>query len=194
MILETVYPITGNSMPYKTLITPDHGDTMYTTESEPLNAYKMMLNKFKVDRIKPGNIWVNYSPCPTCTAALLTHYGSCNNNPGSEDAHKKPTIHIARIYNNSKYMNMTESMETFQCLAKLKHEGFDIVPWNWTEFKAPRGDPVFAENCTSLIDKYDGHVNFRSAYNELEKLLMFAKQLGKNPHAGSWCLMHCIHS
>ena len=179
-------------MPLKTLIIPDRdGDTMYTTESEPLEAYQMMLNKFKVNRIKTGNIWVNYSPCPTCTAALLKHYtGNCNNNPGSEDdRNDKPTIHIASIYTKSS--NMTDIMETLQCLARLKHEGFDIVPWNFDEFKAPQGVSVFVDECISVIDTYYGHDNFISAYMNLEKLLMFAKQLGENPHAGSWCTMSC---
>ena len=67
---------------------------------------------------------------------------------------------------------MTDIMETLQCLARLKHEGFDIVPWNFDEFKAPQGVPVFVDECISVIDTYYGHANFISAYMNLEKLCL----------------------
>ena len=177
MILDTVHPVTGNPTPFTTLITPDHGATMYITELNPLIAYQIMLNEFVANNIETDNIWVNYSPCPTCTTALLNHY----NKPEDD----KPTIHVAHVYTESN--KLTQVIESLQCLAKLKHEGFDIVPWNFNEFKAPQGVPVFVDECISDIDTYYGNVNFTSAYMDLERHTIFIQQLSENPHVNSWC-------
>ena len=82
---------------------------------------------------------------------------------------------------------LTQVIESLQCLAKLKHEGFDIVPWNFNEFKAPQGVPVFVDECISDIDTYYGNVNFTSAYMDLERHTIFIQQLSENPHVNSWC-------
>ena len=91
-ILDTVYPLTGYHMPFTTLITPNRGLNMYSTETYfdgPLKAYQVMLNHIKHGTIaKTNNIWTNYPPCPDCIDALITHY----------EQRDKPTIHVARVY------------------------------------------------------------------------------------------------
>ena len=173
MILDTVYPATGNPIPFTNIITPDHGTSVYFHELTPLSAYQQMLER----STETDNIWANYSPCPSCARALLNHY----NKPEDD----KPTIHVARIYSESN--SLTHVVDSFQCLAKLIHEGFDIIPWNFNEFKAPAGVPAFIDTCTSLIDVYYGYGNFTSAYMELENHVRFVQELGQNPNSNSWC-------
>ena len=127
-ILDTVYPVTGNRMPFTTLITPNRGLNMYSTETYidgPLNAYQAMLNHIKHDTIsKTNNIWTNYPPCPYCIDALITHY----------EQRDKPTIHVARVYTDDS-CSVSDTLKTQRCIAKLEHAGFSVVPWNFSEFK-----------------------------------------------------------
>ena len=173
LILDTVYPATGNPTPFTTLVTPDHGTTMYVDEVNPLNAYQVMLGEMG----ETSHIWTSYSPCPQCIRALLNHY----NKPEDE----KPTIHVAGLYRESN--SMMHIVQSLQCLGKLQYEGFSVVPWNFDDFKAPEGVSVFNENCTSDIDSYYGYVNFTSGYLELESQVTFVQQIGSQSHAGSWC-------
>ena len=175
MILDTVYPITGSPTPYTTLLTPDHGINMYANELSPLTAYQVMLGARGIG--DASNIWTNYSPCPTCVHALLDKY----NKPEDE----KPTIHVAGIYTESN--SLSHIMESLECLGKLVHSGFSIVPWNFDEFKAPEDVPVFLNACNLDIDTYYRSSNFTSAYMRLESLVTFIQQLGANPNANSWC-------
>ena len=115
MILNTQ----SGSQVFTTLITPNHGQNMYTTETEsdhdPINIYRSMINDIEHSHVaERGNIWANYSPCPLCAKALLSHYGKTD----------KPTIHVARIYTASN--NISDVVKSLQCLAKLEHEGFSI--------------------------------------------------------------------
>ena len=173
MILDTVHPVTGNPIPFINIITPDHGTTVYYDELSPLSAYRAMLEGIS----ETDNIWSSYSPCPSCARALFTHF----NKPEVD----KPTIHIARIYSES--TKLTHVVESFQCLAKLVHEGFAIVPWDFDEFKTHDSIPAFIDICTSVIDAYYGDGNFTSAYMELVSQVTFIQELGQNPHANSWC-------
>ena len=173
MILDTVYPVTGNPIPFTNIITPDHGTTVYSNELSPLKAYQEMLEGIS----ETDNIWNSYSPCPSCVHALLTHF--------VKPEVDKPTIHIARIY--SETSKLTHIVESFQCLAKLIHKGFSIVPWDFNAFKTLDGIPAFIDTCTSVIDAYYGDGNFTSAYMELVSQVTFIQELGQNPHANSWC-------
>ena len=168
MILDTVYPVTGNPTPFTNLVTSDHGTSIYSSEIAPLSAYQQMLERIG----ETGNIWTNYSPCPSCVNALVTHFSSGD----------KPTIHIARIYTES--TSLTHVVESLQCLARLIHMGFDIVAWNFDKFS---GIPAFVNSCTSVIDSYEGDSNFTSMYMELVTQVSFIQELGKNPHASQWC-------
>lgn len=173
MILDTVYPVTRNPIPFTNIITPDHGTIVYYDELSPLSAYRAMLEGIS----ETDNIWNSYSPCPSCARALLTHF----NKPKLA----KPTIHVARIYSES--TKLTHVVESFQCLAKLVHEGFAIVPWDFNQFKTRDDIPAFIDTCISLIDAYYGDGNFTSAYMELVGQVTFIQELGQNPHANSWC-------
>ena len=173
MILDTLYPVTGNRVPFTSLVTSNHGTSIYSSEVAPLAAYQQMLEGIG----ETDNIWTNYSPCPSCVGALVNHY---NNRNG-----EKPTIHVARIYTES--TGLTHVVKSLQCLARLIHEGFDIEAWNFNEFKAPAGIPAFVDSCTSIIDSYYGNGDFTSMYMELVTQVNFIQHLGKNPHAGSWC-------
>ena len=173
MILDTIYPITGNPTPFTTLVTPDHGVSMYVDEISPLTTYQVMIDEMG----DTSNIWTNYSPCPTCALALLSHYHK------SED--EKPTIHVAGVYTESS--SLTHVVESLECLGKLVHQGFSIEAWNFDEFKTPEGVPVFLDGCISDINTYYESGNFTSAYMELETVVTFIQQLGQSSHANSWC-------
>ena len=173
MILDTVYPVTGNPVPFANIITPDRGTTVYSHELSPLSAYQGLLE----GTTETGNIWSSYTPCPSCARALLAHYDKADV--------EKPTIHVARIYSESS--KMTHIVESFQCLARLIHEGFAIVPWDFNAFKTLNGIPMFVDDCTSVIDAYYGDSNFTSAYMELVSHVTFIQELGQNSHANSWC-------
>ena len=173
MILDTVYPVTGNPIPFTNIITRDHGTTVYTDELSHLSAYQEMLEEIS----EIDNIWNSYSPCPSCAHALLDYFDK----PDVE----KPTIHIARIY--SETSKLTHIVESFQCLAKLVHDGFALVPWDFNQFKTRDGVPAFVDACTSVIETHYRDGNFTSAYMELVSQLTFIQELGQNPHANSWC-------
>ena len=174
MILNTLYPVTTSSRPHATIITPDRGTNMYIHElDKPIMAYTSMLDYITTTE----HIWANYSPCPSCARALLSHY----NKPEDD----KPTIHVARIYTESD--DLSDVVQSLQCLAKLKHKGFEIEPWNFNEFKAPEGVPIFADTCISAITAAYGESNFTSTYMELERYVRFIQQLGDSSHANSWC-------
>ena len=68
MILNTVtsYPQSGVQV-FDTLITPNYGQNMYTTDTNPINVYLSMINDIEHSRIaetRDNTIWANYSPCP----------------------------------------------------------------------------------------------------------------------------------
>ena len=142
-------------------------------EISPLTSYQVMINRMG----DTSNIWSSYSPCPTCARALLNHY----NKPEDE----KPTIHVAGLYTESN--SLSHIVESLECLGKLVHMGFSIEPWNFNDFKAPEGVPVFMDVCNSDITTYYESGNFTSAYMELEKIVTFIQQLGQSSHANSWC-------
>ena len=175
-ILDTVYPVAGNHMPFTTLITPNRGIKMYSTETnfDPLTTYQVMLNDIKHGIIPTTNdIWTNYSPCPDCVAALINLY----------EQGDKPTIHVAQVYTHDS--NVSDTLKTLKCLAKLEHAGFSVVPWNFNEFKDHSS--FIHELCKEKIDAYFGSEKFNDEYSELVDHLEFINQLSQNPHVNSWC-------
>ena len=124
MILNTVYSQSG-SQDFTTLVTPNQGGNMYISKTKPLSTYQDLLNAIEQGHIDDtGNIWTNYSPCPVCVRVLLDHYSKASN---------KPTIHIARIFTESDMY--VDAVTSLQCLAKLEHVGFRIIPWDFNQFK-----------------------------------------------------------
>ena len=172
MILNTVYPQSGSQV-FATLMTPNHGRDMYITEIDALNIYYSMLNDIEQSHIEDTqNIWTNYSPCPHCVLALLDHY----NKPGND----KPTVHVARIYTQSNKFN--DAIRSLQCLAKLEHVGFSILPWDFSAFKQ-----YISESCAKEIGERDEINNFSEEYMKLVTQIEFIHQLSQSPHANSWC-------
>lgn len=177
MILNTLHPTTTRLRPHATILTPDHGVNMFINDlaidDGPLNAYRSMLDT-TTETI--SNIWANYSPCPSCTRKLLKYY---------KDGGDKPTIHVARIYTKSD--DLSHVLESLQCLAKLKRNGFNIVAWNFNDFKAPGGAAKFTEVCNSAIATAYTNANFTSEFMDLESHVTFIQELGDSTHANSWC-------
>ena len=161
-ILETVYQHT-ETLP--TLITADGGQQMFIHASEPLEAYKEMIDIADT----PSNIWANYSPCLSCIKSLV--------NARYEE---NPTIHVASIYTESS--TFRDAVKTLQCLAKLQHMGFAIQAWNFTEFKS-----YMTEECGQDIDDQLKNEQFSSEYMKLVSQVDFIHQLSENPRANSWC-------
>ena len=172
MILDTVYPQSGSQV-FTTLMTPNHGRNMYVTETNAINAYYSMLNGIEHGHIDDtGNIWTNYSPCPNCVLVLLNHY----NKPGND----KPTIHVARIYTESNKFD--DAVRSLQCLAKLEHVGFSILPWDFNAFKQ-----FTSESCAKEIGERDEKSEFTMEYMKLTSQIEFIHQLSQSSHANSWC-------
>ena len=176
-ILETVYNVTWNHIPTTTLITPNRGLNMYSTETNfvPLTTYQVMLNAIEHDDNIPetDNIWTNYPPCPDCIDALITHY----------EQRDKPTIHVAQVFTDGS--SFSDVLETLKCLAKLVHAGFSVVRWNFNEFK--NHSSFIHESCKQRIDTYFGSEEFNEKYSESVDHLEFINQLSQNPHVNSWC-------
>lgn len=175
-ILDTVYPVNTKFIPHETILTPDHGKTIFYNElSNPLGAYQHMLGETEGEIT---NIWANYSPCPSCVRKLLEVFKEGD----------KPTIYFARIYTGPDSENFTISdiVTSLQCLGKLKHKGFSVVAWNFNTFN-PEGAPVLTEVCTSAITSAFKQENFTSTLMELETHVTFIQELGDNTHASSWC-------
>lgn len=172
MILNTVHPQSGSQI-FATLMTPNHGRNMYITETDALHGYYSMLNDIEQSHIEDtGNIWTNYSPCPYCVLALLNHY----NKPGND----KPTIHVARIYTKSSKFD--DAVRSLQCLAKLEHMGFSILPWDFNAFKQ-----LISESCAKEIAERDEEGEFSEEYMKLTTQIEFVHQLSQSSHANSWC-------
>ena len=169
-ILDTVYPINPNLIPHETILTPDHGKTLYDNDIEPLDPYRRMIEETTGEIT---TIWANYSPCPSCVRKLLDAFKEGD----------KPTIYFARVYYNETE-KLSGIVTSLQCLGKLQHKGFSVVAWNFDTFK---GDSVLTSECTSAITSAYTKENFTSALMELEGHATFIQELGKNPHASSWC-------
>lgn len=175
MLLDTVYPSTGNPVPFSTILTPNHGTEMFVEETNHPRAYQIMLNKYTSTDI--NHIWASYAPCPTCVRALISHFNKETD---------KPVIHVARIIDLTDNVTFTHVLDTLKCLGRLQHEGFGIQPFNFTEFK--KRDPPFSESCNSLITTYNNSgSNFTSAIEDLGTRVAFVNQLGQSTHAHSWC-------
>lgn len=165
VILDTVYPNTASPI----LVSPDRGYTVYSNDNNHLSAYQVMESRTEVTDIK--NIWANYSPCTDCVKLLISTY---------EKHDDKPTVHVGRIYTPGS--TFKDAVLTLQCLARLKHDKFDIVPWNFEEFKS-----YTTAACDGEIDERLGNSSFNSEYMKLESQVQFIHQLSENPHAGTWC-------
>ena len=174
-ILDTIHPVTGDSLPNLTLVTPDHFVTVYDDEFDPANSYSVMLNADETIT----HIWTNYAPCSSCVQSLLTEYDK----PELE----KPTIHIGRLLNNSASQDLNQVIGTLQCMAKLSHSGFEIRAWNIDSFKTPSGSNVFTDTCNTEIENYNSNSGFTSALSNLRRHVDFIEELGDNPHAHTWC-------
>lgn len=174
--LDTIYPVSGSSN-YATLLTPDHGVNMYVHDSDPLVAYQTMLNDHRNNLAGIDNIWANYPPCPDCVRALISRYDR------DELANEKPKIYVGQI-EDFVGSNLTHIVQSLKCLAKLIHEGFEIVAWNYSEFKDTES---FLATCTTVIDTYYEDANFTLAISNLVTHVTFVQELGANPHANSWC-------
>ena len=163
--------------PSVNILTPDHGRNVYVGAGDHEVAYQMMLTSGRFSN-STSHIWANYSPCRKCAHMLLNHtfkLGEGNN---------KPTLHVATVY--SKTSNLSDIVQSLQCLAKLKHEGFEIETWNLEEFNGAEGTPL-NNSCAEAITTAYGRADFTSAYMDLEINVKFIKQLGDSPHASSWC-------
>ena len=162
-ILDTVDSQHGKP----TLITPDNGLNMYVHDTNPLTAYqKLLANDDRMD-----NIWVNYAPCRACTLALEHRFRTQEN---------KPTIYVSQVSIDTN--SLEEVIETLKCLGKIQHLGFNIVAWNFEQFKT-----ILTEPCQMLITERTGERDFMNAYMRVERIVAFIRQLGENPHANSWC-------
>ena len=162
-ILDTVYPEVGKP----TLITPDGGKTMYFHDTDPTIAYQHLIGANHVT----DNIYANYSPCRFCVL-LLQHLFI-----GVED---KPTIHVGRIYITQN--TLKDAIMDLQCLARLIHDGFNIVAWNFDSFKSS-----LTEDCADEIDGRIKNVDFDREYMNLVTQVDFIRELGTNRHANTWC-------
>ena len=174
-ILDTLY-INTNLIPHETILTPDHGKTIFYDEiNKPLDAYQRMLEQTKGEIT---NIWANYSPCPSCVRKLLEVFKEGD----------KPTIYFARIYTgpDSKNFTISDIVTSLQCLGRLKHERFSVVAWNFDTFKAPEGVSVLTDVCIEAITSAYTP-DFTSALMELGRQVTFIQELGDNTHASSWC-------
>ena len=176
-LLDTVYPSTGNPVPFSTILTPNQGNDMYVEESDThtLRAYQILIDAHPFEDV--DNIWVNFAPCPACVRALITHFTKKT---------EKPVVHVARIIDFTDNMTFIDVLDTLKCLARLKHEGFDIQAFNFNEFKSR--DPAFSESCNSLISTYYDSGNFTSAIEDLQTYVTFVEQIGQSAHAHSWCM------
>lgn len=177
-ILDTLYPATGNPVPFATIVTPNHGTDMYKQEISPLTAYQVMLGIHAPEDIK--HIWANFAPCPNCARALISHFSK-----KTED--EKPVIHIAQVIDSAQNKNFTHIIDSMKCLARLKKENFDIQAWNFNEFKGPDDNPAFIAACNMLITEYYAYANFTSALEDLLTHVTFIEQLGENPYVHTWC-------
>ena len=110
---------------------------------------------------------------PLCAKALLNHYKP-------DSGIEKPTIHVAGIYTASN--KFSDAVESLQCLAKLEHVGFSILPWDFNAFKQ------FVSESACMQEINEHHENNSIEYMKLVAQLGFIHQISeKNSHANSWC-------
>ena len=86
----------------------------------------------------PQEFWITNTQCPSCARHMMEWYRNCPT---------KPVIRVVHFY--SRLPNgPAEQEEAIECLAKMIHEGFKFLLWDWDKFS---NDFIKTNECKSLI-------------------------------------------
>lgn len=148
-----------------TYLTIDFGKNVYKQLDKDTHAEDRVLNNQRNNALINANgIWLNNSPCPRCAKMIMRTYS------GSE---RKPTIYIQSVYVQQ---GLDSTLNSLTCLARMLREGFNIVPWDWKEFKKNLGkDP--SASCVRYIDEAIKNERFKSKREQVEKTLSFLEAI-----------------
>ena len=86
----------------------------------------------------PQEFWITNTQCPSCARHLMDWY---RNLP------RKPVIRAVHFYSRLP-SGPAEQEEAIECLAKMMHEGFQFLLWDWKKFSK---DFLKTEECKNLV-------------------------------------------
>ena len=121
----------------------------------------------------PQEFWITNTQCPSCARHLMDWY---------RNLHRKPVIRVVHFY--SRLPNgPAEQEEAIECLAKMMHEGFQFLLWDWNKFS---NDFLETGECKSLVtDAIEAHGNdLKKEQNDLIAALLKASNYAAEISSG----------
>lgn len=153
-----------------TIIVSGDGETVAQSASSFNAIFEFFDNFFTTTY--PSEIWMNLSPCPQCVHSIMEKY----------DKETKVTINIADI---DPY-NLSDTIESFKCLAVMMHNNFTIRHWDWGVF---RDSLALTTNCQSVINSTINGSRFEENREELGSVFEFIQEIREVPESTitGWC-------
>ena len=138
-----------------TFLTFDSGKTLLKQADANEHAEDVVLRGYDecATLIDENGIWLNNSPCSRCAKLIMRTYSDV-------EPMAKPTIYIQNVYVKQ---GLNSTLDSLMCLAKMLSEGFNIVPWDWKEFKIKltNRENTRKNNCVHLIDEATRNEKFK---------------------------------
>ena len=150
-----------------TIIVSGDGETVSQSSSSRNAILEFFDNFFTMTY--PSEIWMNKSPCPQCMHSIIEKY----------DKETKVIINIADIDPR----NLSDTVESFQCLAVMLRKDFTIRHWNWGVFSDSLN---LKTNCKELINSTINSTRFEESRKELSSIFQYIQEIREVP-VTTWC-------
>lgn len=86
----------------------------------------------------PQEFWLTNTPCPGCARNLMERYAKYR---------VKPIIRVVHFYSRPPN-GPAEQEKAIECLAKMMHDGFQFLLWDWTKFS---NDFLVTPECKKVV-------------------------------------------
>ena len=126
----------------------------------------------------PQEFWLTNSPCPQCARNFMERYAK---------SAKKPTIYITHFYSRPP-SGAQQQEEAIECLAKMMHNGFTFLLWDWTQFGK---DFLATDECKKVVSdattKYSKELTeeINTAFAALMKAIGYAFEIVEGKKDGN---------
>ena len=169
-LINSVFHIFDEAPVNKFYGTVNYGEKL-AENTDPVKLFWSGSGNLDVSSTYPSKIWLNYPPYVNSSHYLISSY---------QDRAEKPTIEILGMFSVEE---VSETIEQFKCLAKLKHLGFKLVPWDTQDFRAN----LDQQHCKQLVDEAVNTNGFTEQHKVVEELLDHVNEMSQNPNIGTWC-------
>ena len=153
-----------------TIIVSGDGETV-SQSSSSRNAILEFFDNF-FTTTSPSEIWMNKSPCPQCMHSIMDNYKD----------ETKVIINIADIDPR----NLSDTVESFKCLAVMLRKNHTIRHWNWGVFSDSLN---LKTNCEELVNSTTNSTRFEENRQELSSVLDHIQEIREIPESiiTTWC-------